>query len=243
MLKTYANLLQALFGRRCFLLRELVDDVILPLQKFRPIASKLMAKTRTLASIIWAVFKQGCQFTLGQMEEDGDREAEWDTAVTMIRSKSDFSLLEVPMSISGVTTIAVATGRGKRKEREEEVKITPGDTPATEGSQLPKKTRPGRYTGQNLPVHKVIEAKLTNSLPDRFIMRKLTEACGIKDMSYIFPEEPNLCLHLALQGWCPFHAKCRLKHDPSLVTDKMAENVFNLFDPFIKNPKILSGGK
>ena len=191
---------------------------------------------------MWAVFKQACQFTLGLMEEDGEREAEWDTAVTMIRSKSDFSLLEVPMSISGVPTVAVTTGRGKRKEREE-AEITPGDTPAADGSQLQKKTRQGRYTGQNLPVHKVIEAKLTNSLPDRFIMRKLTEACGIKDMSHIFPEEPNLCLHVALRGWRPFHAKCRLKHDPSLVTDKMAENVINLFDPFIKNPKILSEGK
>ena len=67
------------------------------------------------------------------MEEDGEREAEWDTAVTMIRSKSDFSLLEVPMSIAGVPTVAVTTGRGKRKEREE-AEITPGDTPAADGS-------------------------------------------------------------------------------------------------------------
>ena len=199
--------------------------MILPLQKLKPIARKLMAST-TLASIIWATFKQACQFSLGLMEEDGEREAEWDTAVTMIRSKSDLSLLEVPMSISGVPTVAVTTGRGKRKEAE----ITLGDTPAAaDGIQLQKKTRPGRYTGQHLPVHKVIEAKLTNSLSDRFIMRKLTEACGIKKLLHIFPEEPNLCLHVALRGWCPFYAKCRLKHDPSLVTDKMAENVINLF--------------
>ena len=101
-------------------LQELVKDVILPLQKFQPMARRLMAKT-TLAAILWAVFKQGCQFTLGQMEDgSGDRAPGWDTAVTMIHSKSDFSLLEVPLAIKGMKTIAVATGTGKRKEREPE---------------------------------------------------------------------------------------------------------------------------
>ena len=54
MIKTYANLLQALFGRRCWFLKELVDDMILPLQRFKPIARKLMART-TLASIMWGL--------------------------------------------------------------------------------------------------------------------------------------------------------------------------------------------
>ena len=133
-MKTYANLLQALFGRRCCLLKELVDDMILPLQKFKPIAKQLMAKT-TLASIMWALFKQACQFTLGLMDENGEREAEWDTAVTMICSKSDFSLLEVPMSISGVPTVAVTTGKGKHKELDN-MEGTPGDTTEADSSQL-----------------------------------------------------------------------------------------------------------
>ena len=102
------------------------------------------------------------------------------------------------------------------------------------------RSRDRKDDGRNLPVHKVIQAKLlTAALPDRFQMRKLTAACGI-----IFPEEPQLCLHVALRGWCPFHHMCKKKHDPSsLVTDAMAENVINLFEPFIKNPKILLEGK
>ena len=95
-LKTYVNLLLTLFGRRCPFLQELVKDIILPLQKFNSMARRLMAKT-TLAAILWAVFKQACQFTLDQIEDgcEADRSPEWDTAVTMIRSKFDFSLLEV----------------------------------------------------------------------------------------------------------------------------------------------------
>ena len=223
-------------------LQELVKDVILPLQKFQPMAHRLMAKT-TLAAILWAVFKQGCQFTLDQMEDGGgDRAPEWDTAVTMICSKSDFSLLEVPLAIKGMKTIAVATGTGKRKEREPEGEAEAGkyeDPPAT-----PKKARKERYDGKNFPVHTVIQVKLTSALPDKFQMRKLTAAlCGIKEMEHIFPEEPQLCLHVALRGFCPFYRMCKKKHDPSLVTDTMAENAINLFDPFIKNLKILSEGK
>lgn len=129
-LKIYANLLLALFGRRCPFLQDLVKDVILPLQKFNSMERKLMAKT-TLAAILWAVFKQACQFTLGQMEDgsEADRSPEWDTAaVTMIRSKSDFSLLEVPLTIKGTNKPVGITGPGKRKERETEKEaVTGGD--------------------------------------------------------------------------------------------------------------------
>ena len=240
-LKTYANLLLALFGRRGPFLQELVKDVILPLQKFQPMARRLMAKT-TLAAILWAVFKQGCQFTLGQMEDgSGDRAPGWDTAVTMIHSKSDFSLLEVPLAIKGLKTTAVATGTRKHKEREPEGEAVAGkdEKPPT----TPKKPRKERYDGKNLPVHMVIQAKLTSALPDKFKMRDLTAACGIKELEHVFPEEPQLCLHVALRGYCPFYRMCHKKHDPSLVTDAMAENAINLFHPFIKNPKILSEGK
>jgi len=62
-LKTYANLLLALFGRKCPFLQELVRDMIMPLQKFLQHAKTLMLST-TLAAIMWAAFKQGCSFAL-----------------------------------------------------------------------------------------------------------------------------------------------------------------------------------
>ena len=126
--KTYANLLLLLCGRRCPMLQETVRDIIIPLQTFSPMARRLMAKT-TLASIL-------CQFTLGQMEEDGDRAAEWDTAVTMIQSKSDFALLEVPLAIKGVPA-SITPGAGKRKEREQSDKAK--KTPNTEDTAKTQK--------------------------------------------------------------------------------------------------------
>ena len=68
--KTYANLLLALFGCKCPFLQELVRDMIMPLQKFIPHAKALMRRT-TLSAIMWATFKQGCSFVLGDMPENG----------------------------------------------------------------------------------------------------------------------------------------------------------------------------
>ena len=61
--KKYANLLQALFGRKFPLLQELVRDMIVPLQKL-VWSSKSLMRTTTLAAINLAVFRQGCSFAL-----------------------------------------------------------------------------------------------------------------------------------------------------------------------------------
>ena len=98
-LKTYANLLQAAFKPRCPLLLRLLSDVINPLLKLTPVARQVMKKT-TLAAILWAVYKESVVFAVGKEEEA--RTPEWDTAVGMIRCKSDFTMLEVPIAINGV---------------------------------------------------------------------------------------------------------------------------------------------
>jgi len=194
-LKMYTNLLLTLLGRNCPFLQELVKDVILPLQKLLPMAQKMMART-TLAAILWATFKQGCHFTLGQMEESGDRTPEWDTTVTMICSKSDFALLEVPLAIKGVHTVHAHTGTGKCKQQEPDDYKKPAKD--ADDKVTPKKQKPDTYDGRKIPVHVVIQAKITAALPDHFQMRKLAIACGIKDLAHIFSEEPQLCLHVAL---------------------------------------------
>ena len=57
-----------------------------------------------------------------------------------------------------------------------------------------KKQRQERYDGRDLPVHKVIQAKLTAALPDRFKMRALTAACNIKELEHVFPEADQTCV-------------------------------------------------
>ena len=107
----------------------------------------------------------------------------------------------------------------------------------------PKKLKTGDYDGSKIPVHAVIKSKITASLPDRFQMKKLLEACGITDLKHVFPEAPTLCLHGAFRGFCPFYKKCNMDHDNSVITDKMAETAINMFEPFIKDPTILAKGK
>ena len=67
--KTYANLLMALFGCKCPLLQELVRDMIMPLQKLVRSSKAVMRRT-TLSAIMWATFRQGCSFALGEMPEN-----------------------------------------------------------------------------------------------------------------------------------------------------------------------------
>ena len=185
--KTYAHLLLALFGRKCPFLQELVRDMIMPLQKFIPHAKALMRRT-TLSAIMWATFKQGCSFALGDMpEHEKNRTPEWETAVSMIGSQMDFNLLGVPITLKGVHIVEgwgpktkTDTG-GKRKQQE------PKDggkaQRITDDKGSPKQQKTDAYDGSKIPVHAVIKSKITASLPDQFQMKKLAEACGITDLS------------------------------------------------------------
>ena len=244
--KTYANLLLALFGRKCPLLQELVRDMIMPLQKLVRTSKAVMRRT-TLSAIMWATFRQGCSFALGEMPENSlDRTPEWSTACAHIRSHMDFDLISIPLALKGLFTQEgwgpgnAASGGSKRKQDQKDVEKAPR---ITDDKGSPKKLKTGAYDGGKIPVHAVIKSKITASLPDRFQMKKLAEACGITDLKHVFPEAPTLCLHGAFRGFCPFYKKCNMDHDNSVITDKMAETAINMFEPFIKDPTILAKGK
>ena len=244
--KTYANLLLALFGRKCPLLQELVRDMVVPLQKLVRSSRSLM-RTTTIAAINWAVFRQGCSFALGEMHENGgDRTPEWCTACASIRAHQDFDFLTIPLQLKG-RNIYIHDGWGpskpdngsnKRKQGQEAA-----DKPAKAADGSPKKQKSDRYDGSKIPVHAVIKSKITAALPDKFQMKELAKVCGITDLKNIFPEAPKLCLHGAFRGHCPFHERCNLDHDNSVITDKMAETAINMLEPFIKDPTILGKGK
>lgn len=246
--KTYANLLLvALFGRKCPLLQELVRDMIVPLQKLVRSSRSLM-RTTTLAAINWAVFRQGCSFALGEMHENGrDRTPEWCTACASIRADQDFDFLTIPLTLKGrIIYIHDSWGPSKTDaggtKRKQEQEAADKTAKATEKGS-PKRPKPDKYDGSKIPVHAVIRSKITAALPDRFQMKELAKVCGITDLKHIFPEAPKLCLHGAFRGHCPFHERCSLDHDNSVIKDKMAKTAINMLEPFIKDPTILSKGK
>ena len=67
---------------------------------------------------LWAVFKQTSQFTLAMMTDTSNRMSEWETAVTMIKCKSDFKLLDVLLIISGAEVTNATKLYRKRKQPE-----------------------------------------------------------------------------------------------------------------------------
>ena len=232
-LKTYANLLQAAFKPRCPLLLRLLSDVVNPLLKLTPVARQVMKKT-TLAAILWAVYKESALFALGK--EEDERTPEWDTAVGMIRCKSDFTMLEVPITINGVDY----TTPKKRKAE--------GDKPT--GGQVGKgadhkadnedgKPAPGGGKKKaKLEIHPIIKAKLTPALPPNFHLKALLQCCDIKDAAHVFLDIKRVCLLGALQGSCPFK-RCMMNHNTrDKITDEMAEAAVALFQPFLQDPSI-----
>ena len=164
--------------------------------------------------------------------------------MTMISSKSDFAIFKVPLSIKGTYTPPMSQGHTEtRKRKQHEPKDYEKPTKVAKDKGSPKKQKTDAYDGTKIPVHAVIQGKITSALPDRFQMKKLAAACGIRDLAHIFPEAQLLCLHGALGRFCPFHRMCKKKHDNSVITDKMAKNAVTLLEPFIKDPTILSEGK
>ena len=100
-LKAFANLLEALFKPRCPLLCTLQSDIIMPLLKFPPAARSLVEHT-TLATILWAVYKEAAAYAMGKTSNT-DHTPEWETATGMIRCKCGFKILDIPLSLSGIT--------------------------------------------------------------------------------------------------------------------------------------------
>ena len=230
-LKTFANLLQAAFKPRCPLLLNLLRDVINPLLKLTPVARQLMKRT-TLAAILWAVYKESTSFALGK--EDAPATPEWETAVGMIRCKSDFTMLEVPVAINGISVITSK----KRKETDTNGGGAGAQPQPDDQNESKKGGQPPPTKKAKMEIHPVIKAKLTPALPPNFHLKALLQCCDIKDVAHVFPDLKKVCLLAALQGSCPFK-RCVMNHNSrSQITDEMAEAAVAMFQPYLQDPSI-----
>ena len=226
-LRTFTNVLEKLFGPRGYLYKGLVADVIKPLANMSPLAKTLMAP-HTIASIMWAVFKQTRRYTMGLMADNAALVPEWVIMVSNLRGAQDFRLLEVPVDIAGnIAVIELDQAPTKASNK----RSTPEGGQKLPQSKLPKK---------EVFVHPAIKAKLTQAFPDRLDLRKLCSICNVRDVRHLFPDT-SLCAFAMLKGFCPYR-QCTNDHDGHKVTDKMAEAVIDSLGPFIRNPQLLSQG-
>ena len=225
-LRTFTNLLGRLFGPTCPLFMAMLSHCIKPLTLMTQKARTAMAST-TLASIMWAVYKQTKRFAMGQMKGDEAMVAEWECMAQHITCKQNFNLLEVPVSIAGTEAQETDTEKAKSKRKKGD-----DDASAPGPPKVPKKVR------LKMEIHPFIKKDLTDALPRRFSVKNLCKICDIKGVNHVFPGT-NLCLQGALKGFCPFPS-CDRVHDGALVTDDLATKALNLFDPFLKDPSLLN---
>lgn len=220
-LRTYANLLGRLFGPLSPLTMALLSDVIVPLAKLTPLAKADLTR-ETLASIMWAVYKQTKKFAMGQMKGEDGLVDEWICMLHSIKWKQNFTSVEIPAEISGRIVEKVYESPSKKSKQ---------DAPAKGGG--PKLA----HSPTKMKIHPIIKEKLSDSLPEKFSIKKLAQACEIKDINTIWPDS-RICLQSAIKGTCPFN-NCRHSHDSNLVTDEMAKRMVMLFGPYLKDPSIL----
>ena len=222
-LRTFTNLLGRLFGPTCPLYMAMLSQCIKPLTLMTQKARTAMATT-TLASIMWAVYKQTKRFALGQMHGNEAIVAEWACMAQHITCKQNFNLLEVPVSISGTDNPDPDQKPLKSKRKKDD-------------DDTGEKEKPTKRVRLKMEIHPFIKKDLTDALPRRFSVKNLCNVCDIKGVNNVFPGT-NLCLQGALKGFCPFPS-CDRVHDGQLVTDDLATKALSLFDPFLKDPSIL----
>jgi hypothetical protein len=226
-LRTFTNLLGKLFGPTCPLYIAMLSQCIKPLTLMTQKARSSMATT-TLASIMWAVYKQTKRFAAGKMTGNEAMVAEWECMAQHITCKQNFCLLEVPVSIAG-TAIEIDMDKDKKDKKRKK---------GEEDTGVPEKPKPPKKVRLKMEIHPLIKKELTDALPRRFSVKNLCRVCDIKGVNHVFPGT-NLCLQGALKGFCPFPT-CDRVHDGSLVTDELATKAVSLFDPFLKDPSILN---
>ena len=231
-LKAFANAIEKLFGPRSPLLLQLVSDVIRPLISLEPVAKKIIEPS-TLASILWAIYKQSQHFTMGQMFGNEAISAEWTLMTNNIKGGGqNFRLLSVPIDISGTAMVTIDDDDDKSNKRKEKGNDT------NETNEKGKTKKKGKVT---VDIHPVIKAKITPSLPDNLSLKKLCQVCNIAKVHHFFPRT-NICVFGALKGFCPYN-RCPNSHDASKVTDAMAEAVVQMLDPFLRDPSLLTPGQ
>ena len=227
-LRTFANLLGICFGKRSPLYVDLVSDVIAPLAQWTETAKGAVAPS-TLATIMWAIFKQARHFAQGNMK--GQRKkytAEWKVMLLSIESASDFTLLNCPASISGTSSnpptqqYSGSEGANKRKVQED-MGVPPGGSPSKQGKR-------------SMEIHPLIKTQVTGILPPKISVSEICKLCNTT-ANKIFPGT-RVCVNGALKGFCGYR-QCYNKHDASLVTDEVAKIAISVLDPIIKNPKLM----
>ena len=224
-LKTFGNLLFALFGLLCPLLLEL-HAIIVAMGKFSSHEKAGMIH-KNRAALMWVLFLQTRAFTGG----------------TMIKRAPDthlpaFTQLKLDiLAAKEVTNTSVPLPLRQdpaQKKRSQPEKDTEPEKAGGKTTDQPKKKKT-RIVNSNEKLVRAF-APLFADNPTASI-KAMCELCSCK-VNQLFPTDKRRCILGALKGECTY-ATCRNLHDYS-VTEAEAEHILTLLKPVLDDPGKLS---
>ncbi len=210
-LKRFANLLLAIFGPLCPFLCQ-VTSLISDMMKMDT-STKIAMDKKTIASIMWIVFKQSRRFTNGAITAAGDdTDLNWLDLRQKVATATAIHRTDLPTGINGIP-LPPKPDSTKRARPD-------GSPPAL--------TAPAeRDVNLRYNVHPKVLSQIVGRIPQRFSIK---QALDKKTLSRDFFGIPNLCHHAALYGICR-SKNCKRDHDVSKVNDAAVETAISALTP------------
>ena len=217
LLKRFANLLFALFTGDCPLF-NCVANIIDCIRDFSDAAKKAMSKA-SKASILWIIFLQSRQFSIGEF----DILAEFTAMQAALRAKQPIIRhAEVPdelwMDKKRKGEDLLATGKDDKKAK-----------PTPDGSGN------GGKNANNW--HPTLKAKLGPALAaaGNPTLSQVLKYCDKADGRDIFPNSTRICIPNSFLGTCGYKSNCSKKH--VLPSNTEVEEILKMTSKFIQNPE------
>ena len=223
LLRTYANLLFALFSKECPYLKCVVK-IIDALKQFSRAARDAMSLT-TRASILWVILLQGRQFATGHM----DILAEFSSLHTNLISKqANIYHAEVPAEL-------LQSKLSKKRSLDPSAdKDKPGSNKKYKPDAEGEGTNPNTWHPK---LRKKMDYAIRKTNFPRFM--QILNYCGI-NADEVYSKYGNRCTPNTLFGFCSSRSHCTRSH--KLPTDIEADEIIELTKKFHEQPENFKKG-
>ena len=234
LLKRFVNLLHACFGSRCPLSMAL-RETIAALETYSEGAQDNMSE-RTLAAILWTIFKQTKAFAVGNMAGQNPLTPEFKVMQDNIVAKQGVTHCELPEKFLTPT----------KKKRKSEAGGTGGGGLVSDDEEQEKSVDRRGGGAQKLPartadIHPDIQEKMGGIIAKAtklgVTLSRMCFACNTSPGKLV---PPSMCATVTIFGKCD-NRKCKRKH--LTPTDDQAKNIIQMMEPLILDPTKLPKGK
>jgi hypothetical protein len=230
MLKTFANLLFALFSRESPMFMYM-ETIIRALREYSPRAKEAMS-VATKGSILWVILKQSRLFSIGEMTVL----AEFQEVQRVLTSKSAaYNHAETPQELLQGGESDDAQAKKRKRGDSDRSKNDAGGDAKKKGTQDKPYRNPNCWHAH---LKKALESALQASNHPSFTA--IFKYCGTSADS-ICPKWDHRCAPNLFFGKCPYGDKCRKAHVMAQTQD--IPRMLQLVDKFIKDPGGINQGQ